>query len=124
MTVRTGDLAEHFASDGPAEAAAETQAVHSDMAMMVCLADVQPERLRWLWPLRIPLGKTTLIVGDPEVNKSIMSLDIATRVSKGTPFPDCPDDVNPPGGVVILTAEDGLADTVRPRLDGVLCREG
>lgn len=82
----------------------------------VRLSEVEPERVAWLWPGRIPLGKVTIVDGDPGLGKStLVEGDIAARVTTGTPWPDgspCPK-----GAVVMLTAEDGLADTIRPRLD-------
>lgn len=83
--------------------------------VLVNLADVQPEAVRWLWPGRIPLGKVTLLVGDPGLGKSLISLDVAARVSTGHPWPD--GSANETGSVMILSAEDDLGDTVRPRLD-------
>ena len=84
-------------------------------ARVVCLADVAPQEVTWLWPGRIPLGQDRLLIGDPGMAKTMLALDVAARVSTGTPFPD--GSVPPTGDVVILTAEDGLADTIRPRLD-------
>lgn len=83
----------------------------------VCLADVHPQPVRWLWPNRIPLGKVTLLVGDPKKGKSVLTLDIAARVTTGAGWPDAPGQRFDPGGVVLLSAEDDLADTIRPRLD-------
>jgi len=79
------------------------------------LSEVEPERVEWLWPGRLPLGKLAVLDGDPGLGKSAMSLDVAARVSAGLELPDgqrCE-----PAGVVLLSAEDGLADTIRPRLD-------
>ena len=86
-------------------------------AVTVCLADVEPEELEWLWPGRIPLGKLTIIAGDPGLGKSFVCLDIAARVSTGRSWPDNADISNAPGSVVMLSAEDDIADTIRPRLD-------
>lgn len=86
-------------------------------ALVVCLSDVKPEKISWLWKDRIPLGKLTLFVGDPDLGKSFVTIDIAARVSKGSPWPDRQEEANPSGSVVLLQAEDGIADTVRPRLD-------
>ena len=86
-------------------------------AVMICLADVEPEDVEWLWPERIACGKLTLIVGDPGLGKSFFTLDMAARVSTGTPWPDCQAVPNPAGSVILLSAEDDLADTIRPRLD-------
>jgi hypothetical protein len=80
------------------------------------MTNVAPERVDWLWPGRIPRGKLTVLEGDPGAGKSTLMLDVAARVSTGSPMPDG----SPLGGaasVLLLTAEDGLADTVRPRLD-------
>jgi RecA-family ATPase len=79
------------------------------------LSSVEPEEVSWLWPSWLALGKLALVDGDPGLGKSATTLDLAARVSAGKAFPDgspCE-----PGGVVLLTAEDGLADTIRPRLD-------
>lgn len=79
------------------------------------LSTVEAEVPRWLWRQRIPLGKLTIIEGDPGNGKSALAIDLAARVSVGRDFPDeAPGKL---GGVVICSAEDGLADTIRPRLD-------
>jgi 5S rRNA maturation endonuclease (ribonuclease M5) len=84
----------------------------------ICMADVVPERVRWLWYPRIPLGKVTIFDGDPDVGKSTVTIDIAARVSNGCPLPDGNrSDVGGPGGVILVSAEDGPGDTIRPRLD-------
>lgn len=85
--------------------------------VLVRVADVQPELVRWLWPGRIALGKLTLLAGDPGLGKSFITLDLAARTSTGSTWPDMPLLKNAPGGVVLLSAEDELADTIRPRLD-------
>ncbi len=85
--------------------------------ILVSLADIQPEPISWLWPGRIPLGKLTLIVGDPGLGKSFLLVDMAARISVEAPWPD--GGTSPKGKVILLTAEDGLADTVRPRLDAM-----
>ncbi len=82
------------------------------------LADVEPEQVRWLWPGRIPLGKLTMLDGDPGLGKSLVTLDLAARVSTGSPMPGETERMTL-AAVVILTAEDGLGDTVRPRLDAL-----
>jgi hypothetical protein len=88
----------------------------ADLVSLVRLADVRPERIDWLWPGYLARGKLHVIDGDPGLGKSTLTTDLAARVTTGTSWPDgqpgCP-----PGGVVLLSAEDGLADTIRPRLD-------
>ncbi len=83
-------------------------------AVISLLADVVPEKVTWLWRGYIPVGKLTIIEGDPGLGKSTASLDLAARVSTGTAMPDgTPTEL---GGVVVLSLEDGLADTIVPRL--------
>lgn len=79
------------------------------------LSGIEPEEVSWLWPSWLALGKLALVDGDPGLGKSAMTLDLAARVSAGNPFPDGAE--CEPAGVVLLSAEDGLADTIRPRLD-------
>lgn len=81
------------------------------------LHDVERETVEWLWPGRVPLGKLTLLAGDPGLGKSLVSLDMAARVSRGHPWPDLPLLPQPAGAVILLNAEDDLADTIAPRLD-------
>lgn len=71
--------------------------------------------VEWLWQNRIAIGKLSLLVGEPGLGKTFCALDIAARVSTGTPFADGA--VPPIGDAAILTAEDGAGDTIRPRLD-------
>ena len=85
--------------------------------VVINLADVQPKSVQWLWPGRFALGKLTLLAGDPGLGKSLLTLDMAARVSTGSPWPDAPDVAIDIGGVVLLNAEDDVADTIRPRLD-------
>jgi hypothetical protein len=83
-----------------------------------CLADVEPTEVRWLWPGRFARGKLSLIAGQPGLGKSFLTLDMAARVSRGDAWPletDAPD--RAPENVVLLSAEDDIADTIRPRLD-------
>lgn len=96
--------------------ATETPAVEG-APVLLRLSDVKPESVAWLWPGRIALGKLTLIAGDPGLGKSFLTLDIAARVSRGGAWPDAPGVPTVAGGVVLLNAEDGVADTILPRLN-------
>lgn len=80
------------------------------------LDTVSPRRVEWLWPGRVPLGKLSIIAGDPGLGKSMATLDIAATVSTGRPWPDGAANL-PRSGVLLVSAEDELEDTVRPRLD-------
>jgi len=84
-------------------------------AVLTCLADVEPEEVVFLWEGRLVQGKLNLIFGEPGLGKSYLTLYCAANVSAGRPWPD--GGTPPVGTVILLTAEDGLADTIRPRLD-------
>lgn len=79
-------------------------------------AAVEPQEVRWLWCGRIPCATTTVLDGDPGLGKSTLSCDLAARVSRGRPMPD-----GSGGGeaaaVLLLSAEDDPAMTIRPRLE-------
>jgi AAA domain/DnaB-like helicase N terminal domain len=80
----------------------------------VIASTVKPEMVKWFWPGRIPLGKITIIDGDPDRGKSLLSIDLAARCTSGREMPDgAPGAV---GGAVLLNAEDDTADTIIPRL--------
>jgi hypothetical protein len=82
----------------------------------VTLSEVTPERLSWLWPLRLPLGKLVTLDGDPGVGKSTLALKMAAIITTAGRWPDGTRCLHP-GDVILMSAEDGLADTIRPRLD-------
>lgn len=84
-------------------------------ACVIRLADVEPERIDWLWPGYLPRRKVVVLDGDPDQGKSAVTVDWAAKISTGSPMPDGTEPVK--GAVLILSAEDGLADTIRPRLD-------
>src|SRR6188768_1657411 len=60
------------------------------VAGAVRFSELAPQKVRWLWPDRIPLGRITLLVSDPGLGKSLLALDVAARVSTGAPWPDEP----------------------------------
>jgi hypothetical protein len=101
----------------------EAEAVKPEAPAPTCapeillLSDVQAEPINWLWPGRIARGKLTLLAGDPGLGKSFLTLDIAARVTTGAGWPDDPHKRGEPGGVILLSAEDDPADTIRPRMD-------
>lgn len=84
-------------------------------ARPVTLSSVAPERVAWLWPGYLPVGKLVVIDGDPSVGKSTLTNDLAARVSTGRAWPDGAPNAGA-RGVLLLSAEDGLADTIVPRL--------
>jgi hypothetical protein len=83
----------------------------------ILVSDVETERVAWLWQGWLAKGKLSVLDGDPGLGKSAVVLEIAARVSTGRPFPDGSACEAGAGGIVILSAEDGLADTIKPRLE-------
>lgn len=79
------------------------------------LSEVHPERVEWLWPRRIPKGKITVLDGDPDNGKSVLTTDLAARITAGLNLPD--ETPTEAAGAVLVSAEDGAADTIRPRFD-------
>jgi hypothetical protein len=79
------------------------------------LSDVKMRPIEWVWPSRIARGKHTTIAGEPGVSKSTLLYWVAAAVSKGRPWP-CGEGTAPIGSVIILSAEDGAEDTIKPRI--------
>lgn len=102
---------------GIAKAVNEAASIDEEAGGAKCLAEIQAEKVKWLWGNRIPLGKLSLLVGDPGVGKSFFTIFLASRITTGKPWPNSVDASIESGKVLMLTAEDGLADTVRPRAD-------
>jgi AAA domain len=71
--------------------------------------------IEWLWQDRFAIGKLGLIVGLPDEGKGQFLADMAARVTKGSEWP-CQEGRAPQGNVILFTAEDGINDTVAPRL--------
>jgi hypothetical protein len=84
-------------------------------APLVALSQIAPEPLRWLSPGRLAAGKITILDGDPGLGKSTLLCEFAARISRGDPLPG--GEAAPPRLVVIMSAEDDLYDTIRPRID-------
>jgi DNA repair protein RadA/Sms len=84
---------------------------------VVCMADVEPEQVVWLWHPYIARGKLTILEGDPGLGKSWLTCALASAVTNGRGLPGCAP--FQAGNVLMLSAEDGLGDTLRPRLDAV-----
>ncbi len=87
----------------------------SNEAPGVLLSEVETQQVHWLWPKRIPLGKITILEGDPGMGKSLLAVRIAACVSKGLPMPD--ETPGKQGGVILIAPEDSADDTIKPRLE-------
>ena len=83
---------------------------------IIKMSEIQSEEIEWLWYPFIPYGKLTIIQGDPGDGKTTLSLNIAAKLSKGESL-DEEMKISEPINIIYQTAEDGLADTVKPRLE-------
>ena len=83
---------------------------------MIKMSEIQSQEVSWLWYPFIPYGKLTIIQGDPGDGKTTLVLNIAAWLSKGEGL-DSEMKLSEPVNVIYQSAEDGLADTVKPRLE-------
>jgi len=83
---------------------------------IINMADVESKKVEFLWYPYIPLGKLTIIQGDPGEGKTTAVLQLTALLTKGEKLPE-DDQEREPINVIYQTAEDGLADTVKPRLE-------
>jgi putative DNA primase/helicase len=113
--IKSDEKTSTSAEPGTADNKKSDQKTNSGLTI-VRVADVEAKKVDWLWPGRIARGKLTIIAGMPDVNKSTLTLDLTARVTTGGLLP-CGEGHMPLGSVIILTAEDDVADTVRPRLE-------
>ena len=88
---------------------------------LICFDEVKHKAVNWLWYPYLPLGRLTLIVGDPGVGKSYLTIDWASRVSSGKCFPFYDEilskDEIKPSKVIFQNGEDGIEDTIKERLN-------
>ena len=70
--------------------------------------------MQWLWKPYIPFGKLTIIQGDPGEGKTTLALRLAAACSTGTQLPGM--ETMEPFNVIYQSAEDGMGDTIKPRL--------
>lgn len=122
-----GDITDYFITDpnnGPvklkelAELTEEWKPTAEEPSTgVIQLSDVQSTKTQWLWKPYIPLGKITLMTADPGTGKTFFCLYLAAQVSTGRPFYGTESGYTEPRTVVYQTAEDGIADTIKPRLE-------
>lgn len=83
---------------------------------MIKMSEIETQEIEWLWYPFIPYGKLTIIQGDPGDGKTTLVLNIAAKLSKGNGL-DRDMKMEGATNIIYQTAEDGLADTVKPRLE-------
>jgi len=81
---------------------------------LIRMSDIQERPIDWLWHPYIPCGKITIVQGDPGEGKTTFILRLAALLTRGGALPFAA--ALPPMSVIYQTAEDGLADTIKPRL--------
>ena len=88
---------------------------HTSPAVSILPATAySPEPIRWLWEGWLACGKLHLLAGAPGTGKTTIAVSIAAIISAGVRWPDgTPGDA---GDVLIWSGEDGVADTLLPRL--------
>lgn len=82
---------------------------------LIKMSDVESKEVEWLWYPYIPFGKITIIQGDPGEGKTKLVLELGARLTKGEHFDEA--QRHEPMSIIYQTAEDGLADTIKPRLE-------
>ena len=105
------------AARAPGSEREPADADHAPAAIVRRIADIEREELAWLWPGRFPLGKLSLLAGDPGLGKSLIAVALAAAVSRGARWPIEAEGTAPLGDAVLISAEDEAADTIRPRLE-------
>ncbi len=83
---------------------------------LIKMSEVQSQEIEWLWFPFIPYGKLTIIQGDPGDGKTTLVLNIVAKLSRGERL-DENMNITESVNIIYQTAEDGLADTVKPRLE-------
>lgn len=78
------------------------------------MSEVELQEINWLWYPYIARGKITMIQGDPGEGKTTLALRLAAACSTGQALPGMT--ITEPVNVIYQTAEDGLGDTIKPRL--------
>ncbi len=83
---------------------------------LIKMSDIEGKSVDWLWHPYIPYGKITIVQGDPGEGKTTFVLQLAALLSRGEPLPN---EIDPrePIHIIYQTAEDGLEDTIKPRLE-------
>ena len=76
---------------------------------------IKTKNIIWLWPNRIPFGKLSVVAGNPDQGKSLVTMYIAAHLSTGRALYGCTTAL-PPCDVLVLAGEDDAADTIVPRL--------
>lgn len=80
------------------------------------MSEIEPQPINWLWEDYIAKGTFTLITGEPDLGKSQITLSLTAIVTTGGNWPASSEKCEE-GNVIILSDEDNLEKTIRPRLE-------
>mgnify|MGYP000987230098 CR=1 FL=1 len=83
---------------------------------LIRMSEIETEQVKWLWYPYIPYGKVTIIQGDPGEGKTSFVLAMIALLTRGDPLPE-EETAAEPISVIYQSAKDGLADTIKPRLE-------
>jgi putative DNA primase/helicase len=83
--------------------------------VLVRASDIECSEINWLWPQRIVGDGLTIITGPVGISKSLISVDVAARVTTAGKWPDATGHA-PQGSVILFGAEDDAGKVVVPRL--------
>lgn len=83
---------------------------------LISMEEIQAEEVKWLWYPYLPRGKLTIVQGDPGEGKTTFVLAVIAALTCGEALPETEQALEPIN-VIYQTAEDGLADTIKPRLE-------
>ena len=84
------------------------------MVKMIRMSDITEKKVEFLWKPYLPFGKLTIIQGNPGEGKTYLAMQIVAACTANKLLPNMEPVV--PFNVIYQTAEDGLADTIKPRL--------
>ena len=85
-----------------------------ELVPMLCYEDIEQTSVDWLWFPYIPFGKLTIIQGNPGEGKTYFAMMLTAACTNRKLFPNM-EDIEP-FNVIYQTAEDGMGDTIKPRL--------
>jgi putative DNA primase/helicase len=91
-------------------------AVAEEGVGITMLDKTQLKDMHWLWPNRIPAGYLSVFSGNPDAGKTTIALDLVARYTTGREWPDKQPNTIDPGYALLMIAEDGAEDVIKPRL--------
>lgn len=109
------DLAADRGIDAVRRAIDAAAAGHASVGVeLVCAADIKPEAVRWLWESWLAAGKLHVLAGPPGTGKTTLAVALGATITRGGRWPD--GSHAEASDVAIWSGEDGIADTLVPRL--------